>query len=164
MAETISYDVVSKNLKKFFLRISIHGDNCTFKVEIAVWRSLHIRRELFFLNIKKIKIGNCSIYVHICISLELNFSKILNINGMRPFPPRIFLSARSYFFTRKQRIRGMYLSVYRECAESIQVYMEYTANVGLFAVHRIFSKYAERIYAYMEKTQRDSWRILLIRQ
>ncbi len=42
--------------------------------------------------------------------------------------------------------------------------MENTANVGLFAVHRIFSKYAERIYAYMEKTQRDAWRILLIRQ
>jgi hypothetical protein len=31
--------------------------------------------------------------------------------------------------------------------------MENTANVGLFAVHRIFSKYAERIYAYMEKTK-----------
>jgi len=30
--------------------------------------------------------------------------------------------------------------------------MENTANVGLFAVHRIVSKYAERIYAYMEKT------------
>jgi hypothetical protein len=37
------------------------------------------------------------------ISLEFNFSKILNINGMRPFRPRIFLSARSFFFTRKRR-------------------------------------------------------------
>ena len=27
-----------------------------------------------------------------------------------------------------------------------------------------FGEYAEKIYAYMEKTQRDSWRILLIRQ
>jgi hypothetical protein len=36
------------------------------------------------------------------------------------------------------------------------VNMENTANVGLFAVHRIFFKYAERIYAYVEKTQRDS--------
>ncbi len=27
-----------------------------------------------------------------------------------------------------------------------------------------FGEYAERIYAYMEKTQRDSWRILLICQ
>jgi hypothetical protein len=34
--------------------------------------------------------------------------------------------------------------------------MENAANVGLFAVLRIFS---ERIYAYMVKTQRDSWRI-----
>jgi hypothetical protein len=34
--------------------------------------------------------------------------------------------------------------------------MENTANVGLFAVHRIVSEYAERIYAYMDKTQRDS--------
>ncbi len=28
--------VVSKNLKNFFLRISIFGDNRTFRVEIAV--------------------------------------------------------------------------------------------------------------------------------
>jgi len=35
--------------------------------------------------------------------------------------------------------------------------MENTANVGLFAVHRIVSKYAERIYTYIEKAQRDSW-------
>jgi hypothetical protein len=34
--------------------------------------------------------------------------------------------------------------------------MENTANVGLFAVHKV--------YAYMEKTQRDSWRIRRIRQ
>jgi hypothetical protein len=27
-----------------------------------------------------------------------------------------------------------------------------------------FGEYAERIYASMEKTQRDSWRILLLRQ
>ncbi len=44
------------------------------------------------------------------------------------------------------------------------MYMEKTANVGLFAVHRIVSEYAERIYAHMEKTQRDSWRIRRIRQ
>jgi hypothetical protein len=53
----------------------------------------------------------------------------------------------------------MYLSVHSECDECIYAYMENTANLGLFAVHRIFSKYAERIYAYMDKTQRDSWRI-----
>jgi hypothetical protein len=34
--KTISYDVVSKNLKNFFFRISIFGDNHTFRVEIAV--------------------------------------------------------------------------------------------------------------------------------
>jgi hypothetical protein len=28
----------------------------------------------------------------------------------------------------------------------------------------IFGEYAERIYAYMEITQRGSWRILLLRQ
>ncbi len=38
------------------------------------------------------------------------------------------------------------------------------ANVELFAEHRIVSEYAERIYAYMEKTQRDSWHIKRIRQ
>jgi hypothetical protein len=32
--------------------------------------------------------------------------------------------------------------------------MKYTANLGQFAVDKIVSEYAERIYAYMEKTQR----------
>jgi hypothetical protein len=63
---------------------------------------------------------------------------------------------------RIRRIRGKYLSVYGE-----------HGKLGLFAVHKIrirgkysnvFGEYVERIYAYMEKTQRDSWRILLIRQ
>jgi hypothetical protein len=51
----------------------------------------------------------------------------------------------------------MYLSVHRECEVCIQAYIKNTANVGLFLVHRIDSEYAERIYAYMEKMQRDSW-------
>jgi hypothetical protein len=34
--------------------------------------------------------------------------------------------------------------------------MENTANLGLFAVHEIVSKYAERIIAYMEKTPRNT--------
>ena len=32
--------------------------------------------------------------------------------------------------------------------------MESTANLGLFAVQKNVSEYAERIYAYMEKTPR----------
>jgi hypothetical protein len=48
----------------------------------------------------------------------------------------------------------MYLSVNGEHGECI----------GLFAVQRVVSKYAERIYAYMEKAQRNSWRIRGIRQ
>jgi hypothetical protein len=31
-----------------------------------------------------------------------------------------------------------------------------TANLGLFVVHKIISKYTERIFTYMEKTQRDT--------
>jgi hypothetical protein len=35
--------------------------------------------------------------------------------------------------------------------------MENIANLGcLFAVHKLISEYVERIYAYMEKTQRDT--------
>ncbi len=34
--------------------------------------------------------------------------------------------------------------------------MENTANFELFAVHKIFSEYEERIYAYIEKTPRDT--------
>jgi hypothetical protein len=58
----------------------------------------------------------------------------------------------------------MCLRVHRECEECIYAYMGNTANVGLFAVHRNFSEYAERIYAYMDKTQRKSWRIRRIRR
>ncbi len=45
------------------------------------------------------------------------------------------------------------------------------ANIGLFAIHKIvseylniFGEYDEKIYAYIEKTQRGSWRILLLLQ
>ncbi len=41
------------------------------------------------------------------------------------------------------------LSVLGEYRESVQVHMENKANLGLFAVHKIVSKYAETIYAYM---------------
>jgi len=34
--------------------------------------------------------------------------------------------------------------------------MENTADLGLFAVHRYVSEYAERIYAHMERTPRDT--------
>jgi hypothetical protein len=34
--------------------------------------------------------------------------------------------------------------------------MENTVYLGLFGVHKIVSKYAERIYAFTEKTQRDT--------
>ncbi len=40
--------------------------------------------------------------------------------------------------------------------ESVEVYMENTANLGLFAVHKVFSEYAERIYAHMERAPRDT--------
>ncbi len=33
--------------------------------------------------------------------------------------------------------------------------MENAANLGLFVAHKIVSNDAERIYAYMEKTQRE---------
>jgi hypothetical protein len=58
-------------------------------------------------------------------------------------------------------MRGKYLSVDGEYVKS-----------GLFAEHKIvsvceylnvFGECAERIYAYMEKTQKGYWRILLIR-
>ncbi len=54
---------------------------------------------------------------------------------------------------------------------NLSVYGEY-GNLGLFVVHNClrmhgkylnaFGEYAERIYVYMEKTQRYSWRILCI--
>jgi hypothetical protein len=46
------------------------------------------------------------------------------------------------------------LSVIQEYAKSIQAYIEYTANLGMFAVHKIISEYKERSYAYKEKAQR----------
>jgi hypothetical protein len=34
--------------------------------------------------------------------------------------------------------------------------MDNSVNLGLFAVHKIVSEYEERIYAYIEKTPRDT--------
>jgi hypothetical protein len=55
-----------------------------------------------------------------------------------------------------------------EYAESIRVYMENALEVSkhIQRIRRknlnLFGEYSERIYANMEKTHRDSWRILLI--
>jgi hypothetical protein len=38
--------------------------------------------------------------------------------------------------------------------ESVLAYMENTANLGLFVVHKVVSEYAERIYAPIEKSPR----------
>jgi hypothetical protein len=40
--------------------------------------------------------------------------------------------------------------------ESVEANMENTVNLGLFAVHRVVSEYAERIYAHIERTPRDT--------
>jgi hypothetical protein len=48
------------------------------------------------------------------------------------------------------------LSVLGEYRKSVQVHMENTAKLGLFAVHNIVSEYTETIYACMEKTPRDT--------
>ncbi len=53
---------------------------------------------------------------------------------------------------------------YGECAVSIYIngYREYGEFRGKYL--NVLREYAERIYAYMEKTQRDLWRILQISQ
>jgi hypothetical protein len=65
---------------------------------------------------------------------------------------------------RIRRLRRKYLSVYREygnfgviCGTQNRLRMR-----GKYL--NAFGEYAERTSASMEKTQRDSWRILLIRQ
>jgi hypothetical protein len=56
-----------------------------------------------------------------------------------------FLSAYSAFFLRIRRIRGKCLSVYGEYGK-----------FRVVAVHKVVSEYAERIYAHMERTPRDT--------
>jgi hypothetical protein len=65
---------------------------------------------------------------------------------------------------RIRRLRRKYLRVYGEygqfgviCGTQNRIRMR-----GKYL--NAFGEYTERIYASMEKTQRDSWRILLIRQ
>jgi hypothetical protein len=48
------------------------------------------------------------------------------------------------------------LSAYSENTWKVFKYMENTSNLGLFAVHKVVSEYAERIYAHMERTPRDT--------
>jgi hypothetical protein len=42
-------------------------------------------------------------------------------------------------------MHGKYLSVFGDYEERIEAYKEYTANVGLFAVHKTTSKNTESI-------------------
>ena len=81
--------------------------------------SIYGESSFIFLDIKKIKIENFSIYVHIYPLKSIFLFDSISINGTRPFQPRIFLSAQSSFFLRPRRIRGKYLNTYGECAESI---------------------------------------------
>ncbi len=72
------------------------------------------------------------------------------------------------------RKRKKTLGVHREYAQIILAYMENMANQGYCGTQNrlrmcgkylnVFGECAEKIYAYMEKTQKGSWRILLIRQ
>ncbi len=61
LAQTISYDVIRENLKKFFFFVfALLGLKLPFS-EVSVYAE----SSFIFLDIKKIKIENCSIYVHI---------------------------------------------------------------------------------------------------
>jgi hypothetical protein len=63
-----------------------------------------------------------------------------------------------------RRIRGKYLSVYLEY-DKFRIVMSTQNRLQIREKYvNLFGKYAEKIYAYMEKTQRESWRILLIRR
>ncbi len=62
-----------------------------------------------------------------------------------------------------ENVRTVPKRIRRICGKYLSVHGDY-GNLGLFAVHKIVSEYAERIYAYTEKTQRDTWRILQIPQ
>ncbi len=74
-----------------------------------------------------------------------------------------FLTVYSLFCPRVWKIGRKYLSVYEECTESIEAYsensgkyeeyMENTAHLGFFALHKIVSECAESIYKYSENTQ-----------
>ncbi len=58
---------------------------------------------------------------------------------------------------------GKYLSIDGEYVN--QGYLRYTKlSLSARKVFKRIRECAERIYAYMEKTQKGSWRILLIRQ
>ena len=73
-------------------------------------------------------------------------------------------------YKNRLRMRGKYLNVFGECAESIYAQMGTFSNQGYLRYKnrlRMRGKYlngfgecAERIYASMEKTQKGSWHIL----
>ncbi len=65
---------------------------------------------------------------------------------------------------RIRRIRGKYLSVYGEY-DKFRIVNSTQSRLQILGKYlNLSGKYAEKIYAYIEKTQRDSWHILLVRQ
>jgi len=104
-----------------------------------------MRTENFFLQKYAKNKNRKLISLWLNFSLKLGFSNffsstVLRRYRMRKFSLRILTS----------------LCVFEEHREISEAYMENTANLELFAVHKIFSEYAERIYAYIEKTSRDT--------
>jgi hypothetical protein len=77
---------------------------------------------------------------------------------------RVYIENALMVSKRIRRIRGKYMSVNGEYDKFRIVDSTHNRLQILGKYLNVFGEYAERNYAYMENTQRDSWHILLIRQ
>ncbi len=137
--------------------------------------------QFFFLDIKKIKIGNYSFYVQIYPWNSI-FPNFRTLTVRDPYD-REYLSPH---VLNSLRANGEYAERLYALVEKARKDFWRTSRICTWRIRRIwqirvicgtqnrlrmrgkylnlFGEYVERIYAYMEMTQRCSWRILLICQ
>ncbi len=128
--------------------------------------SVYTESSCVFLDIKKIKIGNCSIYVHI-YPLNSIFPKFWTLTVQDPsnreyFSLRILHSFCVHMrkvFKHLRKMRGKYLSTYGECGKYLSVDGEYV-NQGYLRYTKS-SPYAQKVLNVFENAQKGfmrTWR------
>ncbi len=144
---------------------------------MRILQSPYTHRANFFKDNKKIKFVTCSKVSILCQNITPH-SILLETLSLQS--PQALLKVKisfSVFFVLSahnenelkvykciQRIWGKYLSVYGEYGE-FRIVCSTQNHLWMRREYlTLFGEYAERIYAYMEKTQRGSWCILLQRQ
>jgi hypothetical protein len=101
-----------------------------------------LNRAVFFKDVQKIKRRSSSLYVQ--IYPESSFSNFLSNTVLRLLNAKISLRVFLLLYTYSENTGKVFKRMWR------------IRQIRLLELHKIVSEYAERMYAYIEKTPRDT--------